>query len=83
MDIADNNVIKFKSLSKKKNGLFANFKVNGIKNGVTISASLAIDLSAVDVDFTDPIEKIIADSAELAMRELQGSQFHFEGLQLI
>lgn len=31
MDIAENNLVRFISISKKKDGMFANFRVKGMK----------------------------------------------------
>ena len=43
-NIAENNLIRFINITKKKDGLFANFKVKGIKGGASFSASISVDL---------------------------------------
>ena len=79
-EIMNNNVIRFIDVKKKKNGLFANFKVKGIRNGVTFSASVSVDTAAADVDPGDPLEKIIEECARLSEKELKRTSFKFEGL---
>lgn len=81
----NNNVIRFISISKDKKGAgaFANFKVKGIKNGVAFTASVSVDLNAANVDFSDPMEKIVTDCAHLAVREFKTSHFQFEGIQAV
>lgn len=82
-DLAENNLIRFINISKKKEGMFANFKVKGIKAGVSFSASLSVDLSAAEVDAGDSLEKIIEESARKAVREFKKSEFQYEGLTAI
>jgi hypothetical protein len=80
-NIAENNLVRFINITKKKDGIFANFKVKGIKGGTTFSASIAVDVSAVEVDLaTDPIEKIIDHCAHVAVKEFKKSEFRFEGI---
>jgi hypothetical protein len=79
-DLAENNVIRFINISRKKDGIFANFKVKGLRGGVTFSASISVDISAAEVDPADPLEKIIEECAKMAVKELKRSEFCFEGL---
>lgn len=79
-NLAENNLIRFINLTKKKEGLFANFKVKGIRGGVLFSASISVDLAAAEVDPADPLEKIIEACAVLAVREFRRAEFQFEGL---
>jgi hypothetical protein len=80
-NIADNNVIRFINITKKKEGLFANFKVKGIKSGVSFSASIAVDIASVEVDLAeDNLEKIIEECARVAVKEFKKAEFQFEGL---
>lgn len=79
--IAENNLIRFINITRKKHGLFANFKVKGIRGGMSFSASVAIDISACDVDPAgDSLEKIIEECAKIAVRELKRTEFQFEGI---
>lgn len=78
-NIAENNLIRFINITKKKDGLFANFKVKGIKGGTTFSSSITVDISAAEVDLTDPLEKIIEHCARMAVREFKKSELQFEG----
>ena len=82
-DIAENNVIRFKNISRKKEGFFANFKVNALRNGVTISASISVDMSALELNPGDTIEKIVEECARLSLRELKKADFEFEGMDSI
>jgi hypothetical protein len=82
-DLAERNLIRFINITKKKEGIFANFKVKGIKGGTSFSASIVVDISAADVDPADPLEKIIEECARRAVKEFKTSEFQFEGLQPI
>jgi translation elongation factor P/translation initiation factor 5A len=82
-NIADNNLIRFINISKKKEGMFANFKAKGLRNGTVYSASFSVDLSAAEVDPGDSLEKIIEECARLAVSEIKRSEFQFEGLASI
>lgn len=79
-NIAENNLIRFINITKKKDGLFANFKVKGLKGGTSFSASISVDLSAAEVDPTDSLEKIIEHCARMAVREFKKSEMQFEGV---
>ncbi len=82
-NMAENNLIRFINISKKKEGLFANFKVKGLKGGTSFSASICVDLSAAEVDPGDSLEKIIEECARMAAREFKKSELQFEGLPAI
>ncbi len=79
-NIAENNLIRFINISKKKEGMFANFKVKGIRGGTSFSASLCVDISAAEVDAGDSLEKIIEECARMAAKEFKKSELEFEGL---
>lgn len=79
-NIVENNLIRFINITKKKDGLFANFKVKGLKGGTSFSASISVDLSAAEVDPTDPLEKIIEFCARMAVKEFKKSEMQFEGM---
>lgn len=80
-NIAENNLVRFINITKKKSGIFANFKVNGVRGGAEFKASICVDVAAVEVDLSsDPIEKIIARCAEVAVKEVKKSDFRFEGI---
>jgi hypothetical protein len=83
-NLAENNLVRFINITKKKDGLFANFKVKGVRGGMVFSASISVDLAACNVDAgIDPLEKIIEECAKVAIREFKKSDFQFEGLQSI
>lgn len=79
-NLAENNLIRFINITKKKNGIFANFKAKGVKGGTVFSASFSVDLSAAEVDPADSLEKIIEECARIAVKEFQKSELQFEGL---
>jgi len=79
-NLAENYLVRFISISKKKDGMFANYRVKGIKGGTTFSTSIAVDISAAEVDPSDTLEKIIEDCARMAVREFKKSDLQFEGM---
>ncbi len=79
-DLMENNLIRFKNLSRKKEAMFANFKVKGIKGGVNFTASISVDISAAEVHPGDVLEKIIEECARIGVNEFKKAEFEFEGL---
>lgn len=80
-NIAENNLIRFINITKKKTGLFANFKAKGIKGGTSFSASISVDITSIEVNpAEDALEKIIEESARIAVKEFKKSELQFEGL---
>ncbi len=83
-NLAENNLVRFINVTRRKDGLFANFKVKGIRGGMAFSASIQVDLSSCNIDpAQDSLEKIIEECAKIAIREFKKSEFSFEGLQSI
>lgn len=83
-NIAENNLVRFINITKKKDGLFANFRVKGVRGGMLFSASISVDLAACELDpAIDPLEKIIEQAAKLAVREFKKTDLQFEGLQAL
>lgn len=82
-DLTGNNVIRFINVTRKKDGMFANFKVKVQNGGMSFAASIAVDISAAEVDPADPLEKIIEECAKMAVREVRRSEYSFEGLAQI
>jgi hypothetical protein len=80
-NLVENNLIRFINITKKKDGLFANFKAKGIKGGTTFSASISVDIAVVEVNpAEDNLEKIIEECARIAVKEFKKSELQFEGL---
>lgn len=79
MNIAENNLVRFISITKKKTGLFANYRVKGVKGGVTFSSSISVDVGQSNVDLNDPLEKIISECARIAVRMTE-TKLHFDEL---
>lgn len=82
MNIAENNLVRFISITKKKNGLFANFRVKGVKGGLTFSSAISVDMNQANVDANDPLEKIIDKCAQIAVR-MSEAKLQFEGLAAV
>lgn len=83
MDLAENNVIRFTGITKKKDAVYANFKVKGIRGGATFSAAISVDILAAGVDMGDPLETIIEHCAKVALKEFKSAQFKFEGIAAV
>ena len=79
MNLAENYLIRFISISKKKEGMFANFRVKGIKGGASFSSSISVDIGQANVDAGDPLEKIIDECGRIAERMWE-TKIQFEGL---
>jgi hypothetical protein len=79
-DLAENNLIRFKNISKKKDSIYANFRVTGIRAGVTFSAAIAVDIAAAEVDVGDSFEKIVEVCARIGLQEFKKAEFQFEGI---
>ena len=82
-DLSQNFVIRFINVTRKKEGIFANYKVKGVRGGASVTARIAVDIIEAEVDPTDPLEKIIEECARIVVRELRQSQFQFEGMALV
>lgn len=82
-NINDNNLIQFTKISKKKEGLYANFKAKGVRGGTAFTAAISVDLSIAEVDPGDSLEKIIEVCAKIAERDLKKSQLQFEGIEAV
>lgn len=82
-DLAHNNLVRFKNISRNKQGIFVNFKVKGIRGGASFTASISVDLAAAELDPGDSMETIIEECARIGVKEFQSSEFQFEGLTAI
>lgn len=79
MNIAENNLVRFMSITKKKDGMFANFRVKGMKGGASFSSSICVDIGQANVDAGDPLEKIIEECGRIAVRMFE-IKLQFEGI---
>lgn len=68
------------NVTRKKEAIFANFKVKGLRNGVVFSASISVDITSLDLSSGDPLEKIIEECARHGVKEFKRSDFQFEGV---
>ena len=82
-DLAENNVIRFTNISRKKDALFANFRVKGLKNGVVFSASISVDISALELHPGDALEKIVEECAKHGIKEFKKAEIQFEGVAAV
>ena len=82
-NIAENNLIRFINITKKKEGLVANFKAKGIKGGAKFSSSISVSLLDAEVELTDSLESIIEKSAKIAVKEYKASDLQFEGMHSV
>lgn len=79
-NLAENNIIRFTNVTRKKDALCANFKVKGLRNGVVFSASISVDINALELDSSDTLEKIVEECARHGVKEFKKAEFEFEGL---
>lgn len=82
-DLAENNLIRFMNIVRKKGAIFANFKVKGLRNGVVLTASVSVDISALELHPGDSLEKIIEDCARHGLKEFKKAEFQFEGVTAV
>lgn len=83
-NIVENNLIRFISITKKKDGLFANFRVKGIKGGAAFSSSISVDVASANLDLAqDNLEKIIEECARIGVKEFKKADFQFEGISSV
>ena len=73
-------MIKFKNISKKKESIYANFQVKGLRKGVEFSASISVDLSAAEMHPGETVEKIVENCALIGIKEFKAAEFEFEGI---
>ena len=81
-NLAENNIIRFTNVTRKKDAIFANFKVKGLRNGVVFSSSIAVDITALELDHSDSLEKIVVQCARHGVKEFKKAEFEFEGIAL-
>ncbi|AAP98704.1 hypothetical protein CpB0775 [Chlamydia pneumoniae TW-183] len=79
-DLIYNNLVRFKNISKTKEGIFVNFKVKGVKGGASFTASIAVDIDSADLSSEDSMEVIIEKCAQIGVAEFQKCEFQFEGI---
>ena len=82
-DLAENNLIRFTTITRKKNDLFANFRVRGLKNGVVFNASISVDISSLELHPGDSLEKIVEECARHGVKEFKKAEIQFEGISAV
>jgi hypothetical protein len=82
-NIAENNLIRFVNISKKKEGIFVNFRAKGIKGGAKFSSSISVALNDAEIDLTEPLENIIEKCAKIAVKECKQADLQFEGIHSV
>lgn len=78
-NLAENNLIRFVNLVRKRDSLYANFRVKGIRNGVCFSSSISVDLTALELHPGDSLEKIVEECARHGIKEFKKAEIQFEG----
>lgn len=79
-NLAENNLIRFTNVTRKKETIYANFKVKGLRNGVVFSASISVDITSLELNPADSLEKIIEECARHGVKEFKKADFQFEGI---
>lgn len=79
-DLAENNLIRFTNITRKKDALHANFRVKGLRNGVVFSATISVDLTALELHPGDSLEKIVEECARHGVKEFKKAEIQFEGV---
>lgn len=82
-NLAENNLIRFSNITRKKDAIFANFKVKGLRNGVVFSASISVDITALDLNPGDSVEKIVEQCARHGVKEFKKAELSFEGVTAV
>jgi hypothetical protein len=82
-NLAENNLIRFTNISRKKDAIYANFRVKGLKNGTVFSASISVDISALELHPGDSLEKIIEECARHGVKEFKKAEIQFEGVAAV
>ena len=82
-DLAENNLIRFTNITRKKNALFANFRVKGLHNGVVFSATISVDIATLELHPGDPLEKIVEECAKHGVKEYKKAEIQFEGVAAV
>ena len=79
-NLAENNVIRFVNVTRKKDAIYANFRVKGLRNGVIFSASISVDINALELHPGDSLEKIVEECALHGVKEFKKADLQFEGI---
>lgn len=82
-DLAENNLIKFKNITRKKEAIYANFQVKGLRRGVEFSASISVDISAAEMHPGESVENIVEHCAKIGIKEFKNADFEFEGVSAL
>ena len=80
-DMSENNLMRFTKITKKKEGMFANFKAKGVRGGTAFTANITVDLSAAELNPGDSLEKIIEECARIAEKEFKSQPFNLKGFK--
>jgi hypothetical protein len=82
-DLAENNLIRFTNISRKKDALYANFRVKGLHNGTVFTASISVDIAALELHPGDTLEKIVEECAKHGIKEFKKADIQFEGVAAV
>lgn len=82
-NLAENNLIRFKNITRKKDAIYANFRVKGLRNGVAFSALISVDINALELHPGDSLEKIVEECARHGVKEFKKADLQFEEVSAI
>lgn len=71
----------FQKYYQKKESLYANFKVRGIRGGIEFTTSISVDISSLELHPGDTLEKIIDESGKKALREFRKTEYQIEDIE--
>ena len=77
-NLAENNLIRFTNVTRKKDALYANFKVKGARNGVIFTASIAVEIAALELHPGNTLEEIIEACARHGLKEFKKAEVQWD-----
>ena len=79
-NLAENNLVRFKNITKKKETIYANFRVKKIRGGIEFATNISVDISSLELHPGDTLENIIEQCGKKALREFKQTDYHMEEL---
>ena len=77
-DPVENNQIRFSNISRKKDAIYAHFKVKGARNGVIFTASIAVEIAALELHPGNTLEEIIEACARHGLKEFKKAEVQWD-----
>lgn len=76
--LADNNKIVFKNITKEKDTIVAKFKVKALRNGIYLEAVISVDITELELYHNDSLSDIIVKCSDKIQREIRNIPFEVE-----